>query len=130
MADPRTASESQKSLFVFLPVKSRNGKPRAFPYYTVGTVMEGEDAVWACRVGIATPCDDECVAATGLTKDQLKQRQESYEMTSKGIHSPEDRELYRAGVILGYNKDSSYIHGPNWDAYQEALQAAEDESDI
>jgi len=48
-------------------------------------------------------------------------------MDTLGINSEADRELYRAGVITGYDKELKPIPGPNWDAYQAAKAESETE---
>ena len=88
--------------------------------FPAGTEFEGTQAIRLCRTGQASPSDDECANAVGMTETQLESLQLGYKMDTLGINSKEDRELYRAGVILGYSKDKEYIPGPNWDAYHEA----------
>ncbi len=96
-----------------------------------GMIFHGEHAVALCRTGQATPADDECAAAVGLTKDRLLALQVGYRMDTLGIHSQEHRALYRAGVILGYDENKRLIPGPKWEAYQAAKQKREagDESE-
>jgi hypothetical protein len=53
----------------------------------------------------------------------------NYKMSSLGINSPEDRALYRAGVIEGYDETLKYIPGPNWDAYQKAKEQVKTSGD-
>lgn len=108
-------------------VPGKNGKLKAI--YPKGSEFSGPQALLLCRTGQATPSDDECAAALGLSDAQLKSLQLSYEMDSKGINDKQDRELYRAGVILGYDEQLNYIPGPQWAAYQAALQEL-DEDDI
>lgn len=96
-------------------------------YYPQGTVFSGDMALFLCRTGQATPSDKEAMQALGLTEEQIADLKVSYEMTSKGIHDKDARELYRAGVILGYDKDKREIPGPNWAKYHAAKSAVEDE---
>lgn len=91
-----------------------------------GTVFTGEQALFLCRTGQATPSDAEAMQALGLTEAEIAELKISYEMTAKGIHDKDARELYRAGVILGY-KDGEDIPGPNWAKYHAAKAAVEDE---
>lgn len=95
---------------------------RIVAIYPKGTEFEGEMAIQLCRTGQATPSDEECAKELGLTQAQIDSLQVDYRMNSLGIHRKEDRELYRAGVILGYDKDLNYIPGPNWDAYMQAIE--------
>jgi len=95
-------------------------------YFPKGTVFTGDVALFLCRTGQASPSDDEAMSALGLTKEQRDALQIDYEMTAKGIHDKDARELYRAGVILGY-KDGEEIPGPNWAKYHAAKAAVEDE---
>ena len=87
-----------------------------------GTIFEGEQALFMCRTGQCEPADDECMDALNLSETRRAEIQTNYKMSSLGINSPEDRELYRAGVITGYDDKLNYIHGPNWDAYQKAIE--------
>lgn len=97
-----------------------------------GTVFEGPQALFMCKTGQCEPLDDECIEALGLSADRRAELQLNYKMSDMGINSKEDRELYRAGVILGYDKGLKYIPGPNWDKYQEAKAklAKQGEEDI
>ena len=106
------------------PGKTADGKPAAIPYLPAGTIFEADQALLRCRTKQAIPCDDECFEALGWSESQIAAAKLDYEMNVVGINNKEDRELYRAGVIVGYNKDGSYKRGPAWDAYHEALAAA------
>jgi hypothetical protein len=64
-----------------------------------------------------------------LNATQIAVLQVDYQMNNLGINSPDDRELFRAGVILGYDGKSQYKPGPNWDAYQAAKTANENNED-
>lgn len=125
-ADVSALTPEQAKLIVW---KTIYKKPEAV--FPAGTVFEGDDALRMCGTGQAMPIDDECAQACGLSAAQLASLQVGYKMDTLGINRKEDRELYRAGVILGYDKDLKYIHGPNWDAYQAAkLDSAMSEDDI
>ena len=89
-------------------------------YFPAGTLYEGDDAIFICRTGQGAPLDKECADAVGMTDSQLKIAQLEYKMCSMGINDKGDKELYRAGVILGYDDKLQYLPGPNWDKYQQA----------
>lgn len=97
--------------------------------FAAGTEFEGPQAVALCRTGQASPADAECAEAVGLSAKQLLVLQVGYEMDVKGIHSREARELYRAGVILGYDENKKFIPGPRWQNYQDAKRKREDAED-
>lgn len=103
----------------------KKGKPEAF--FAVGTVYEGNHAIRICQTGQGKPLDEECARAVGMSLDQLESAQVEYKMNALGINRKEDRELFKAGVILGYDDKLNYIHGPNWDKYQAAKADAIDE---
>lgn len=100
------------------------GEPQAF--YPKGAIFSGPIALQLCRNGQATPIDEEATKALGLTPSQIAAASLEYEMTAKGVHDKKDRDLFRAGVIAGYDDDLKPIPGPNWDKYQAALKADED----
>lgn len=125
-ADVSTLTETQQAMITWKTVYK---KPEAI--FPAGTVFEGDDAIRMCKTGQAMPVDDECAKACGLSAAQLASLQVGYKMDTLGINRKEDRELYRAGVILGYDNKLNYIHGPNWEAYQAAkLDSAMAEDDI
>lgn len=105
-----------------------NGK--AVAVYPVGTEFEGEHALLLCKTGQAEPADDECAQTLGMTAEQRQNLQLDYKMNTLGIYRAEDRELYRAGVIEGYDAEGKYKPGPNWAAYQEAKAASDEEDDV
>lgn len=76
------------------------------------------------------PLDDECKAATGLTDSQLRALQLQNQMAMLGINDKADQELFKAGVIAGYDDKLEYIPGPQWGAYQKAKAATEQADDI
>lgn len=126
-ADLTTLAEQHRTL-IQPRVRVSNGKAKTYWVFPKGAIVEGDIARHIASSGQGAPLDDECKAACGLDPAQLAARQLDYEMTAKGINRPEDRELYRAGVILGYDASLDYIHGPNWDAYH-ALAADTKEKD-
>jgi len=109
-------------LVSWIPGKSRDGQAVQIAVYRKGTVFSGPMALQLCRTGQASPADAECAEAVGMTPQELEVLRIDYEMNAKGINDKGDRELYRAGVILGYNADLSYQPGPNWDKYNAAKQ--------
>jgi hypothetical protein len=120
-ADMSTMTEDQKTKVRF--AKMTDGKSTAI--YAAGTEFEGEHALALCRNGQAAPSDQECIDALEMTPQQLESIQINYRMDSLGINKPEDRDLYRAGVIAGYGKGGAYLPGPNWQAYQDAKNQVE-----
>jgi len=120
-ADMSSMTEEQKKKVKFARTKP-GGKPEAI--YPAGTEFDGEQALALCRNGQAAPSDPECAEALGLSGAQLEALQVDYKMTSLGIHKKEDRELFRAGVISGFDKDGKYKPGANWAAYNEAKVVA------
>ena len=121
--DVDSVPEYQRQSIQFRPDKK--GKPEAF--FAVGTVYEGEHAIRICQTGQGKPLDDKCAEAVGMSVDQLQSAQVEYKMNALGINRKEDRELFKAGVILGYDDKLNYIHGPNWDKYQAAKADSIDE---
>lgn len=107
--------------------KDQRGNTVPIAYIEAGTIIEGEQAVAMCKTGQCSPADDECAAAVGMTADQIAAQQVEYKMNSIGINNDADRELYRAGVIKGYDSNLKPIPGPNWQAYQEAKADSADE---
>lgn len=124
--DLSKVTEENRSKVAFRP----NPRGKAEAIYPAGTEFEGEMALLLCRTGQATPSDEECATKLGYTPEQLKAVQVEYKMNALGINRKEDRELYRAGVILGYDEKLRYIPGPNWDAYQKAVAQAQDGDDV
>ncbi len=120
--DVTTLDEGQKSKLKFRKVRvGQNTKLVA--YFPSGTEYEHANAPFFVRQGMADPADDECAEAADLSAEQRTQLQHKYRRLAAGILR-EDFELFDSGVIVGYEQDGSYKHGPNWAAYQEA-QAAE-----
>jgi hypothetical protein len=81
-----------------------------------GTIFEGPQAL--------------CMEALDIPDARRHAIQLNYKMSSLGINDKGDRELYRAGVIEGYDGDLKYIPGKNWDAYMKAkaeLKKTEDD---
>jgi hypothetical protein len=95
-----------------------------------GTIFEGPQALFMCKTGQCEPMDDECMEALDIPDARRHAIQLNYKMSSLGINDKGDRELYRAGVIEGYDGDLKYIPGKNWDAYMKAkaeLKKTEDD---
>jgi len=124
-ADLSTVTDELREKVKFVP--GYRGKAEAI--FPLGTVFEGDQAIALCKTGQAMPIDDECAEAVGLTPARLAWLQVEYKMNTLGINRKEDRALYRAGVILGYDDKLNYIHGPKWDEYQAAKVAAATASD-
>lgn len=125
-ADMTTITPELMPLVSFMPDK--RGRPTAI--FAKGCVFTGEQAVALCLRGQATPADEECAAAVGLSPERLKWLQVGYEMDSKGVHSEGDRALYRGGVILGYDEHTGkQIPGPNWEKYQDAKRKRSEAGD-
>lgn len=125
--NPKTAPAYLQPAIKYRFGKDTLGKTVPIAYIEAGTIIEGEQAVFMCKTGQCSPADDECATAVGLNADQIAAQQVEYKMNSLGINSEADRELYRAGVITGYDKDLKPIPGPNWEAYQAAKADSEDE---
>lgn len=102
-----------------------NGEKKTSWVYAKGQVVDGPLALQIVRTGQGAPVDDECAKACGLSDEQLMSVQVEYEMTMKGIDNDEERALYRAGVISGFDDKHELVPGPNWDKYQEALKKKE-----
>tara|TARA_R110000823_G_scaffold34844_2_gene96763 strand:- start:523 stop:951 length:429 start_codon:yes stop_codon:yes gene_type:complete len=132
-ANAKGIAEDLRLQLKFKPGKDRNGEPVAIPYFPAGTIFTGPQALFICRTGQAEPADDECANSLGMSPEKQKALQTEYMMDSMGIRE-DDRELFRAGVITGYDKAGKtieYKRGPNWDAYQAAKAEAEElEDDI
>jgi len=116
-----------QSLVSWVPGKDVAGKPVSVAVYAAGTVFEGPIALQLCRTGQAAPADDECAEALNMTQQQIDVLRVEYEMNNLGINNKGDRDLYRAGVILGYNADLTYKPGPKWDEYHAAKAKIEGE---
>lgn len=126
-ADVTKVTEEMRPFLTFVP--GHKGKLDAI--FPKGTMFSGPQAVALCRTGQAAPVDDECAKELNWTPERLKAQQDEYQMNVLGINRPEDRELWRAGVIAGYDKNLQYIPGPNWAKYQKAKEGvAKSEDDI
>lgn len=126
-ADLNTVPENYRPK---LKLKYRPDGSIASAVYPKDTVFDGEHAAFLVSTGQARPIDEECRASCKMTPEQLASKQVSYEMDSKGIHSEKDRQLYKAGVILGYDENLEYIHGPNWAQHEAAQKELEKEDEI
>ena len=114
--NPKNAAAYLQDSIKYRFGKDTNGNTVPIAYIEAGTIIEGDQAVFMCKTGQCSPADDECAAAVGMTSDQIAVQQVEYKMNSLGINNSADRELYRAGVIKGYDKDLKPIPGPNWEA--------------
>lgn len=136
--DNSTMDEESKKLIDWRPVKRPGAKVIAMePYFPAGTVYEHADAPFFVNRGMAVPADDECTeACPGLDAAQLAKLQREFAADQEGITDPEDRELFFAGVILGYEQvdgKSAYRAGPNyakWRAAQDKIKATAAKSPI
>lgn len=118
--DITKVTEAMQPLVSWVPGKDGDGKPALVPMYLAGCIFEGPIALQLCRTGQASPADEECASAIGKTAAEIEQLQVEYRMNAMGINNRDDRELYRAGVIAGYEKDGTYKPGPNWGKYKAA----------
>jgi hypothetical protein len=112
------------------------GKIVAEWYWPAGLIVDGDKALSLVRYGLAEPIDQECAEACGMSADAVRVAIENQKMAQAGVHSKEDQELYRAGVIRGFQPDGKGglkpIDGPNAEKYRAALAAKmsqENESD-
>jgi len=125
--DPTSATPAQQKLLRWVTLPNRK-KPVCI--YPKGTIFEGEQAVFLVQTGQASPVDDECREACGMTKEQMETAQVGYVMDSLGINDPEHRDLYAGGVFTGWDANGKMIPGPNWDAYQAAKKKLEEEDEV
>lgn len=107
-------------LVSWVPGQDASGARVMVAVYAEGTIFEGPIALQLCRTGQATPLDNECAEALGKSPEEIAVLQIEYKMHALGIHNKADRELYRAGVIVGYDQNGTYKPGPNWQKYKEA----------
>tara|TARA_R110000822_G_scaffold216828_1_gene351383 strand:- start:2003 stop:2410 length:408 start_codon:yes stop_codon:yes gene_type:complete len=125
-ADTSLLTDEQRTQIKFKPM----GKGKFNAVFPAGTIFEGDDAIRMCKTGQAAPYDEECAKEVGMSEAKLKSLQLEYKMNTLGINNKNDRELYRAGVILGYDSKLEYLPGPNWNAYQDAKKETASEDDI
>ena len=125
--NPRNVTEEMRPFIAF---KAKpGGKPE--PIFPAGTVFSGDQALAMCKTGQCAPADAECIAALGWPDDKLRAVQMACKMDNLGIMRREDRDLFEAGVIAGYDDKLNYIPGPNWAKYQKAKEdVAKSEDDI
>lgn len=124
-ADITTATDSQKKM-----IKNIGTDKTPKHVYPKGTVFEGPQAIFLVKTGQAEPLDDECRKACGLDDAQRAVQQENYLMDLMGINKPEHRDMFRAGIILGFDSELNFIPGPNWDKFQEEKQKLAQEDEI
>lgn len=99
-------------------------KKRAVPMYLKGTEFTGDHAIALVINGQATPTNDACALGCGMSAVEIAAQQVEYRMDALGIKKPEHRDLYRGGVITGYDRNGKKIPGPNFDSWQKAQEAA------
>lgn len=136
--DVTTLAEEAKSLVKWKSVRLQTtGKPRMEAYFPAGTVYDHPMANMFVDRGMAIPADAECEAACTPVSAEARQALEmSYQADVAGIHDPEDRKLFAAGVITGYQTIDGravYKPGPNYEAWrkaQEVAQASPDHEDL
>src|SRR4051812_2319845 len=100
-ANPLTTDPKYAELLVPVTRMNRN-KPQIVWTWPVGLIVEDQKAIELVEFGLAEPIDDECATACGMNPIQVAAAILAQEMAQKGVHSKEDQELYRAGVIKGF----------------------------
>lgn len=119
-ADLTTIPDAYRPKLAF---ELRAGKMVA--HYPKGTEFEGDHALALIQNGQACPIDEEAAKACGMSPEQLQGKQREYLAAVKGIKGKKDMEMFLAGAIEGYEPGTStYIKGPQWDAWQAAESAA------
>lgn len=113
-------------LVSWVPGLDRDRKPTQVAVYKAGTIFDGAIALQLCKTGQAAPADDEAAKALGWSEQQIESQRVEYQMNAMGINNKGDRDLFRAGVIVGYHADGQYKPGPNWEAYHRAILEQED----
>lgn len=95
-----------------------------------GTLIDHPQAFRLVQQGCAEPVDPQCRARAGVSGAKLEDLKRKYQRADRGIW-PIDWDAYDAGLMVGYNEDSSWKPGPNWtDGCEEeyyAVRAPEDE---
>ena len=115
-----------QALVSWIPGKNSAGQSVMIAVYKEGTIFSGPIAIQLCKTGQAAPADDECAKAIGKTSQEIEVLRVEYQMNALGVNNTGDRDLFRAGVILGYNEDLTSKPGPKWDEYHEANRAIEE----
>jgi len=136
--DVTTMADEHKALVQWKSVKHAfTGKPRMEAYFPAGTIYEHPQANVFVDRGMAIPADAECEAAcTALSPEARRALEMGYRADLAGIQDPEDRKLFAAGVITGYQTVDGrtvYKPGPNYESWkkaQDAAQAATDHDDL
>lgn len=123
--DVSALDPESKKLVHFRQVRDgRTGKLKAEPYFPAGTIYEHPDVYHFVNRGMALPADPECEAACPkLTPEQRQKMALEYQADELGIADKDDRELFFAGVIAGYervNGQTAYLPGPNWQRWKDA----------
>lgn len=125
--DPTSATPAQQKLFRWVVLPGRKAPVCIYPK---GTIFEGEQAVFLVQTGQASPVDDECREACGMSKEQMEAAQIGNVMNLLGINDEKHRELYAGGVFTGWDANGKMIPGPNWDSYKAALKELELEDEL
>lgn len=95
-------------------------------YAPIGTILDDPQCFWLVLNGQAEAADEECAERTACSPEKKAARLHAAKRLAAGIER-EDYELFDSGVILGYDPDGNYIHGPNWD---EKVARGEAKSDL
>lgn len=124
-ADLDTLPPEYQDKIEFIPTPGSQEPTAIFPK---GTIFEGEHALQLCRTGQASPADDECAKAVGMTPLQIAMNNRKYAAAVAGIKGKRDLAMFMSGAIEGYGPGTTdenpvYIHGPNWDKWQAAQEA-------
>lgn len=127
-ADISGVPESEKPKLKWRTSKNYvTGEPRPEPYFPAGTEYEHPGAAGLCDWGMAVPADAECeAAAKPMSPEQRADLELNYKAAALGIHDKKDVDLFKAGVIAGYESvegQIAYKPGPNWAAYKAELDA-------
>lgn len=129
-ADLSTITPALRGRIKWRPVDGPRGRKVPVAYYPKGTEFEGAMALGICATGQGSPSDAECSAELGWSPEQIDDQKLKYEMDAMGLTDADDRDLFRAGVIVGIDKNREYIHGPNWDAYNAAIVVKKENEEI
>lgn len=104
------------------------GRIKSTPFFPAGTIYDHPNAAHFCDVGCAVPEDAECAnACNQLTPEARKRLEQEYQANALGINDPDDRQLFFAGVIAGYEpigEQLAYLPGPNWENWKAAQEVS------
>lgn len=135
-ADVSTMSESEKAKVHWRSVvNAATGAKRLEAFFPAGTEYEHPNAAYFVNRGMAVPADAECeAAAITLAPEQRARLELEYKADAAGVVDAHDRELFLAGVILGYEQvdgKTAYVPGPNYANWKQAQdKQAATKSDI